>query len=498
MSQSATTKTPKPTNSKFELGTLLAPDGITDERYLKARSSFWEYCKLINPKFFKESRPHLRELTEDLQAMYERRLINPKTGKPYTKFMINIPPRHGKSYILTLFCEWVFGKNYLEQIITVSYNETLSGRFARNVRDGIDATKADEKITIFHDIFPTVQIKFGDAATQMWALEGCFFSYLAAGFGGTITGIGCSIGIIDDPIKNDKEAFNDHVLDEQWSWYTDTFLSRLEEGAIQIVNMTRWSTKDLCGHLLEVEGDEWYVFKRKAYDKETGKMLCPELLSYESYLDKTKKMSVAIADANLNQEPVDIQGRLFTSFETYDHLPDKFDRIISYTDTADEGKDNLCSIAAGELEGRAYVLDVIYTPKPMEKTEPMVARQLHLNGVTHAKIESNNGGKGFARAVQELLWKLFNVRRPHIEWFHQSENKRARILTNSSSVMHDFLLPSDWEARWPEYAKAMKTYQAEGNNPHDDAPDATTGIMETIQTKRTKKLRTMNKSILGL
>ena len=489
----ATTKT-----SGFEVGSLLAPDGITDIRYIRARDSFWEYCKLVNPKFYRDDRPHLVELANDLQSFYERRLINAKTGKPYTKFMLNLPPRHGKSYILTLFCQWVFGRNLLEQIITVSYNETLSGRFARNVRDGIDATKADDKITIFKDIFPTVHIKFGDAATQMWALEGSFFSYLAAGFGGTITGIGCSLGIIDDPIKSAKEAYNDRVLDEQWSWYTDTFLSRLEEGALQIVNMTRWSTKDLCGHLLETEGDDWYVFLRQAYNEQTGKMLCPALLSRETYLDKERKTSAPIMAANYQQTPVDIEGRLYTSFETYDHLPDKFDRIISYTDTADEGKDNLCSIVAGERELRAYALDIIYTPLPMEKTEPMVAKQLYTNGVTYARMESNNGGRGFARAVQALIFKLFNTRKPYIDWFHQAENKRARILSNSSAVMHDFLLPTDWETRWPEYAKSMKMYQAEGSNAHDDAQDCTTGIIETIQIKRGKKLRSMSKSVLGL
>jgi predicted phage terminase large subunit-like protein len=481
----------------FELGSLLAPDGISDVRFIKARDSFWEYCKIINPKFYRDDRPYLRELGEDLQAFYERRLINPKTKEAYRKFMMNLPPRHGKSYILTLFCQWVFGRNFLEQIITVSYNETLSGRFARNVRDGIDATKADDKITIFRDMFPTVQIKFGDAATQMWALEGSFFSYLAAGFGGTITGIGCSIGIIDDPIKSAKEAYNDRVLEEQWSWYCDTFLSRLEEGALQIVNMTRWSTKDLCGHLLDAEADDWYVFKRQAYNEETGQMLCPSLLSYASYQDKARKTSAPIMNANYQQTPVDIEGRLYPSFQVYTALP-KFERVISYTDTADEGTDYLCSIVAGQAEGRAYALDVIYTPKPMEVTEPLVAKQLFLNKVGYARIESNNGGRGFARKVQDLLWQTHKTRKPHIEWFHQGENKKARILTNCSSVMNDFLMPLDWESRWPEFAVAMQTYQAAGKNPHDDAPDAATGIIETMEINPKRRLKTMSKALLGL
>ena len=121
------------------------------------------------------------------------------------------------------------------------------------MRDGIEATKEDRRFTVFHDIFPDVHIKYGDSAKGMWSLEGQFFSYLGTGFGGTITGVGCSIGIIDDPVKNHLEAFNDDFLDSQYQWYTDTFLSRLEEDAIQILNMTRWNSKDLVGRVLSDE-----------------------------------------------------------------------------------------------------------------------------------------------------------------------------------------------------------------------------------------------------
>ena len=75
-----------------DLKYLLAPDGVTDDRFLRARESFWEYCKLRNPKFFRDDRTYLRDLANDLQAQYEGRLINPDTGEPYKKFMMNLPP----------------------------------------------------------------------------------------------------------------------------------------------------------------------------------------------------------------------------------------------------------------------------------------------------------------------------------------------------------------------------------------------------------------------
>lgn len=282
------------------------------EEYKRAKESLWEYNKLINPRFFKESRPHLKILAEVLQAIWEHRIIKRNTDRDWqivskadkeqleidgTEFRccrclaIDIPPRHGKSYDLSQFCDWVFGKNQEEKIIAITYNEILAGRFSVNVRDGIEATKVDKKFTVFGDIFPDVHIKYGDSAKQMWSLEGQFFSYLGTGFGGTITGVGCSIGIIDDPIKNHQEAFNDAFLAAQYQWYTDTFLSRLEEDAIQILNMTRWNSGDLVGRVLSDEdGGDWYVLKMRAcLDEQTGAMLCPELFSFASYLKRRQR-----------------------------------------------------------------------------------------------------------------------------------------------------------------------------------------------------------------
>ena len=216
-------------------------------------------------------------------------------------------------------------------------------------------------------------------------------------------------------------------------------------------------------------------------------MLCEELLSKKSYFKKRALTSAAIADANYQQHPVDIKGKLYSSFATYKELPRKsdgtlaFERVISYTDTADTGSDRLCSIVAGQLAGQGFVLDVVYTDEPMEVTEPAVAAQFHDNHVDIAKIESNNGGRGFARTVERLLWDNHQDRSVAVEWFHQGENKQARILSGSSYVMRNLFYPEDWDRRWPEYYRDMNTYQRNGKNAHDDAPDATTGLAEMLQ-----------------
>lgn len=68
--------------------------------------------------------------------------------------------------------------------------------------------------------------------------------------GGTATGFGCDVLIIDDLIKNDEEAYNECLKEAHWKWFTDTMLSRLEEGGKVIIVMTRWATDDLAGRAL--------------------------------------------------------------------------------------------------------------------------------------------------------------------------------------------------------------------------------------------------------
>ena len=95
-------------------------------------------------------------------------------------------------------------------------------------------------------------------------------------------------------------------------------------------------------------------------------------------------------------------------------------------------------------------------------------------------IESNNGGRGFARNVKRILEQELDSNYTVIRPFHQSQNKLARILTNATWVMEHIYYPVNWRDRWPDYYKAMVKYQRTGKNKNDDAPDCTTGIAEDI------------------
>ena len=446
-----------------------------------ARKDFWGYCKLTSPDFYKEDRAFLKDLAERLQWFVE---------EADEKFLVvNMPPRHGKSRTATKFVQWLFGKYGIgEKVMTGSYNETLSSTFAKAVRDTI-AEKPTLGVLTYNDIFPNTKIKYGEASAQKWALEGSNqANYLATSPTGTATGFGCNIMIIDDLLKNDKEAYNENTLQGHIDWFNNTMLSRTENNFKVIIIMTRWATNDLAGFILENFDDVVHVNYKAV--QEDGSMLCPEILSRADYDVKTKNMNKDIILANYQQEPVDIKGRLYSAIKTYTEVPKDdtgkplFRYILNYTDTADEGSDFLCSICYGMYESIYYVIDVLYTKEPMEVTEPATAEMLTRNNVGSALIESNNGGKGFARNVQRELKEKGN-NHTLVKWFHQSENKIARILSNSTGVMNNVLFPVNWQDRWPEFARDLLKYQKEGKNAHDDAPDCLTGVYENPKPKGT-------------
>ncbi|MFP7202201.1 phage terminase large subunit [Lysinibacillus halotolerans] len=440
-----------------------------------ARRDFFYFCYLMAPKFYKENRQYLIDMCNEMQDFY---FSDDEVA------IINVPPRHGKSRTAGMFAQWVFGQNIEEKIMTGSYNETLSTTFSKAVRNGISEEKADKDQIVYNDIFPETRIKKGDGAMNLWSLEGGYNNYLATSPTGTATGFGATLLIIDDLIKNSQEAFNEAVLEKHWEWFTNTMLSRLEEGGKIIIIMTRWATKDLAGRALKhfaEEGKKVRHINLKAL-QDDGTMLCEEVLSRRSYESKIRAMGIEIASANYQQEPMDVKGRLYSGFKTYSTstMPE-FKRIASYTDTADLGSDYLASYIYGEtLDNEAYILDIYYTKDGMEVTEPGLAKKLYENRVNVAHIESNNGGRGYARSVERILKEKYGSNKTKVNWFHQSKNKIARILSHATWVMDHVYFPEGWENKWPELYKALMNYQKEGKNAHDDAPDALTGIAEKI------------------
>lgn len=244
--------------------------------------------------------------------------------------------------------------------------------------------------------------------------------------------------------------------------------------------MQRLHEEDLCGYLQKLEEDEWEVISLPCVtedDEGNRKALWEHKHTLEE-LGKIEDANSFVYQTQYLQDPRPVEGFMYQKFRTYDIIPSSKRRVRkNYTDTADTGKDFLCSICYIETEIGNYITDVLYSKKPMEYTEPKTAEMLMKNKTEVAIIESNNGGRGFARNVEREL-RQNDFTRIKVTWFHQSENKNVRIFSNSADVQNVTFYPADWEKRWPRFFKDVRTYMKEGNNKNDDAPDTLTGMFE--------------------
>lgn len=195
-----------------------------------------------------------------------------------SNIIIEMPPRHGKSDIATQkFPAWALGKHPDLPIIVTSYAQDLAEGFGLKTRDILEL----EEYQMHFDTRLRADVK----ARARWltmkrgetdedgdeVLVPALGSYTAVGIGGTITGRGFKIGIIDDPFKNREEAESETIREKVWDWYKSTFRTRQEGSALKLVIMQRWHMQDLVGKLLkqeqedldagEVEVDRWIVIR---------------------------------------------------------------------------------------------------------------------------------------------------------------------------------------------------------------------------------------------
>lgn len=291
------------------------------------------------------------------------------------------------------------------------------------------------------------------------------------GFGGAI--------IIDDPIKPD-DALSPVMRNKVNNKFDSTLRNRVNSRNTPIVIiMQRVHEDDLCGFLERQEPEEWTVLSLPCIYSENGeeKALWPFKHTLEE-LKKLREVNSYVFDTQYMQDPKPLQGQMYEQgFKEYEIIPAGDKTRKSYTDTADEGSDFLCSVVYDEMIEANYIIDVIYTQKPMEYTEPLTAQQLTKHKVIEALIESNNGGRGFARAVEKQCRAMKN-NTTKIKWFHQSENKFVRIFTQSAAVQNLCIMPKGWDKLWPAFNKSLTSYMKIGTNDHDDAEDTLTGTIE--------------------
>jgi len=259
------------------------------------RDSFMEYIRHIWPGFIEGE--HHRLIADKLTRVAKGEL---------KRLIVNMPPRHTKSEFASIyFPSWMMGLKPDLKIMQTTHTADLSINFGRKVRNLMDT---DE----YKGIFPEASLAADSKSAGKWQTGGGG-EYFAAGVGGAIAGRGADLLIIDDP-HSEQDAMSLPLLDSCYEWYTSGPRQRLQPGGTIVIVMTRWSTADLTGRLLnrqtENNADQWEVVELPAIFEDSGNVLWPEFWKREE-LDAVKaSIPVAKWNAQYQQNPTSEEGAI--------------------------------------------------------------------------------------------------------------------------------------------------------------------------------------------
>ena len=206
-------------------------------------------------------------------AAVNRLLLHVAAGA-LRRLIVMLPPRHGKSELVSRFVPaWFLGNHPTKRVILAGYEHEFAASWGRKARDLL----AEYGPSVFG-----ARIHDQVAAANRWETT-AGGGMTTAGVGGPITGRGADLLILDDPIKNAEEARSVSQREKVWDWYKSTAYTRLEPRGSVILVMTRWHRDDLAGRLLDAEGDRWKVLrfpaiaeKEDQLGRQPGEALWPE------------------------------------------------------------------------------------------------------------------------------------------------------------------------------------------------------------------------------
>ena len=252
------------------------------------------------------------------------------------RLIVNMPPRHTKSEFASyLLPAWYLGKFPDRKIIQTSNTAELAVGFGRKVRNLVGSEQ-------YARIFPDVSLRADSKAAGRWSTN-ANGDYFAIGVGGTVTGKGADLLIIDDPHSEQEAAIaatNPEVYDKVYEWYGSGPRQRLQPGGAIVIIMTRWSKRDLVGKIIkssiERDGEEWDIVEFPAI-LPSGNSLWPEFWPIKELLALKNELPVSKWNAQYMQSPTSEEGAMvkrewWKIWEKED--PPQCDFIIQSWDTA--------------------------------------------------------------------------------------------------------------------------------------------------------------------
>jgi predicted phage terminase large subunit-like protein len=311
-------------------------DELTTRKANKAAyDDLIDFCKLMMPDFIVGK--HHRILADMLMAI--------ERGEK-DRVCVNIPPRHGKSQLVSIFYPaWFLGRNPNKKVMMVSHTTDLAVDFGRKVRNLI-ATN------MYKSVFPTVSLAQDSKSAGRWNTH-VGGEYYACGIGSALAGRGADLLLVDDP-HSEQDVINGNfqVFEKAYEWFTFGARTRLMPGGRVAIIQTRWHMDDLTGRLVRDmsqndKSDQYEVVEFPAIldvlnpktNKHVQKPLWPEFFDLEALLRTKASMPTFQWNSQYQQQPTAEEAALIKRewWQIWDtESPPKCEYIIMSLDSAAE------------------------------------------------------------------------------------------------------------------------------------------------------------------
>lgn len=314
--------------------------------------------------------------------------------------LISAPPRHGKSMLSTIATPlWVLENFPDKSVVVATYGEELSTDFTRQIRDMIQQNQASLNVRLRQDARRVTNI----LTTQGGGLK-------AVGLQGTITGRGADVLVIDDYIKNPKEAMSPGYLDDLWDWWRTVARTRLEPGAVVIILATRWVANDLHGRLMKQQKETGRTFfeyvempaiatsANDVLGREIGEVLFPQRYNTQSIMDIKTELGTRWFNAMFQQSPIDDESRVLDPAWFKNISVAEFDRRYNAMLADGTQKAGLTWMRAWDLASTKEAGD--YTTGALGLWNP-VAEEFYIRNMARGQWSSNKVEDEFVKASRE-------------------------------------------------------------------------------------------------
>jgi predicted phage terminase large subunit-like protein len=419
------------------------------------------------------------------------------------KLAIFMPPQHGKSTMSSIYTPAkILGKNPSAKIAVVSYSEKLASKFNRACQDIIDS---DE----YKELYPGVVLPTKGIESTNELRNNTYFetikhkgSFKAVSIGGSLTGDPVDFGIIDDPIKDRKQANSKTYRDNIWDFYQEVFLQRLHNDSSQLLLFTRWHEDDLAGRLFnpknefydEEEAKEWTVLCFQALKEQELPM--PIAVKYDDPRDigdalweqkhskikheKFKRINPS-AFASLDQQrPAPTEGnkikREWFQIIKESELPfnprmTKRDFIIDGAFTKEAENDESAQMACSFYKGDLYIFNCHGVRKELfeylEFINPWL-KSMGYKSTSEVCIEMKASGYGFYSMLRKPQYGKFNctkINNKHVKMGKMERVENSQATLASGKV---FLVQGSWNKPFIDQCASFP------NDTHDDMVDCLT------------------------